>query len=291
MGPDRTRAARELLAFYEEAGVDAVLGEEPVNRLAEPATVPQVAPAPAEVIERPVPPARESERSGARPFPTSQDLRRGGDIAKSAPATPPPSPEVAVTAAREAARTAASLDELRAILERFEGCALRTTATQLVFCDGNPQARLMLVGEAPGRDEDLAGRPFVGRSGQLLDRMLAAIGLDRTSAYIANIVPWRPPGNRKPTPQEGAICLPFLMRQIALADPDVLVCLGDSAAQTVLGTREGITKSRGRWMEYDTGTRRIRAIATFHPAYLLRTPLSKRLAWRDFLAIKKALEN
>jgi uracil-DNA glycosylase len=119
--------------------------------------------------------------------------------------------------------------------------------------------------------------------------MLAAIGLDRASAYIANIVPWRPPGNRKPTPQEAAICLPFLERQIELADPDVLVCLGDSAAQTLLGAKEGITKSRGRWVDYDTGTRHIRALATFHPAYLLRTPLSKRLAWRDFLAIKKAL--
>jgi len=192
-------------------------------------------------------------------------------------------------AARASAKGAASLEELRAILERFEGCALRSTATQLVFADGNPHARLMLVGEAPGRDEDLEGLPFVGRSGKLLDRMLAAIGLDRKSSYIANIVPWRPPGNRKPTPQEAAICLPFLLRQIELVDPDVLVCLGDSAAQTLLDTKDGITKSRGRWFVYDTGTRQIRALATFHPAYLLRTPLSKRLAWRDFLAIRKAL--
>jgi uracil-DNA glycosylase len=192
-------------------------------------------------------------------------------------------------AAREAAKAATSLDELREILLRFEGCALRTTATHLVFADGNPQARVMFVGEAPGRDEDIAGLPFVGRSGKLLDRMMAGIGLDRKSAYIANIVPWRPPGNRTPTPQESAICLPFLLRQIELANPDVLVCLGNPSTQTLLNTKEGITRARGRWFIYHTGTREIRAMPTLHPAYLLRQPLSKRLAWRDFLAIKKAL--
>ena len=192
-------------------------------------------------------------------------------------------------AAREAARTAVSLEELRAIVERFEGCALRNTATRLVFADGNPRSRVMFVGEAPGRDEDIEGLPFVGRSGKLLDLMMAAIGLDRTSAYIANIIPWRPPGNRTPTPQESAICLPFILRQIELANPDVLVCLGGPSAATLLNIRDGILKARGRWFTYQTGTRDIRAIATLHPAYLLRQPLQKRLAWRDFLAIKKAL--
>ena len=192
-------------------------------------------------------------------------------------------------AAREAARSAASLEELRAILERFEGCALRTTATQLVFADGNPRARVMFVGEAPGRDEDIEGLPFVGRSGKLLDRMLTTIGIDRASVYIANIVPWRPPGNRTPTPQESAICLPFTLRQIELADPDVLVCLGNPSTQTLLATSEGITKTRGRWFPFHTGTREIRLIPTFHPAFLLRSPVNKRFAWRDFLAIKKAL--
>jgi DNA polymerase len=119
--------------------------------------------------------------------------------------------------------------------------------------------------------------------------MLAAIGLDRASVYIANIVPWRPPGNRTPTPQEAQICLPFLLRQIELADPDILVCLGNPSAQTLLGLREGITRTRGRWFPFHTGTRQIRAMPTLHPAYLLRQPLQKRLAWRDFLAIKKAL--
>ena len=192
-------------------------------------------------------------------------------------------------AARESAGSAKGLEELRALLAGFAGCTLAATATQLVFADGNPQARVMFVGEAPGRDEDIAGLPFVGRSGKLLDLMLAAIGLDRTTAYIANVVPWRPPGNRTPTPQETAICLPFIRRQIELANPDILVCLGQPATQTLLATREGITKTRGRWFKYDTGSREIRALATYHPAFLLRSPLQKRFAWRDFLTLKKAL--
>ena len=147
----------------------------------------------------------------------------------------------------------------------------------------------MFVGEAPGRDEDIAGVPFVGRSGQLLDRMMAAIGLDRTSAYIANVIPWRPPGNRTPTPQETQICQPFIARQIELADPDILICLGAPSAATLLGIKEGMRRARGRWHVYHTGRREIRAMATFHPAYLLRTPLEKRFVWRDFLAIKQAL--
>jgi len=192
-------------------------------------------------------------------------------------------------AARNAARTATTLEELQRLLADFEGCALRATATQLVFADGNPQSRVMFVGEAPGYDEDIAGRPFVGRSGKLLDRMMAAIGLDRTSSYIANVVPWRPPGNRTPTPQETAICLPFVRRQIELANPDFLICLGGPSMQTLLGIKDGITRARGRWLSYDTGRREIRALATFHPAFLLRSPLQKRFAWRDFLALKKAL--
>jgi DNA polymerase len=210
------------------------------------------------------------------------------DLATNAPAAPA-APDAAVMAAREAAQTAADLDALRAMLERFEGCALRTTATQLVFARGNPQARVMFVGEAPGYEEDKSGKPFVGRSGHLLDRMMAAVGLDESNAYIANIVPWRPPGNRTPTPQESAICLPFIRRQIELANPDILVCLGGPSAQTLLNIKEGITRSRGRWYPFQAGSREIRALATFHPAFLLRSPLQKRLAWRDFLALKKAL--
>src|SRR4029077_10412597 len=229
------------------------------------------------VAEAPAPPARA---------PLPPDLETKGRAAPIAPQAP----DEATMAARQAAKSAKTLEELRAILDKFDGCALKATATQLVFADGNPAAKVMFVGEAPGRDEDIEGLPFVGRSGKLLDRMLAAIGLDRTSVYIANIVPWRPPGNRTPTPQESAICLPFILRQIELANPDILVCLGGPSAQTLLNVREGILKTRGRWFAYQTGTREIRAIATLHPAYLLRQPLQKRLAWRDFLAIKKALD-
>jgi uracil-DNA glycosylase family 4 len=263
--------ARDILSFYLEAGVDALVGEEPVDRMAD------EAPPPLPTV-RPLPPPPAARDEPARAF------------VQTKPASPlPAAPEAAVMAAREAAKTAATLDDLRALLDKFEGCSLRNTATQLVFADGNPQSRVMFVGEAPGYEEDISGRPFVGRSGKLLDQMLTAIGLDRTTAYIANVVPWRPPGNRTPTPQETAICLPFIRRQIELANPDILVCLGGPAMQTLLGIKDGITRSRGRWFPYDTGTREIRALATFHPAFLLRSPLQKRLAWRDFLAIKKAL--
>ena len=192
-------------------------------------------------------------------------------------------------AAREAAKSAASLEELRAILERFDGCALERPPRQLVFADGNPQARVMFVGEAPGRDEDIAGLPFVGRSGKLLDLMMAAIGLDRTIAYIANIVPWRPPGNRTPTPQETAICVPFILRQIELADPDVLVCMGNPSTQTLLATKDGITKTRGRWLAPSIPARARSARSRPTSGVPAAQPLQKRFAWRDFLAIKKAL--
>lgn len=268
MTPGHETSARELLAFYAEAGVDALVGEEPVNRFADNAA--------------PTGQAAPSVRPAIAAMPASLEFKGRMNPA-------PPAPDAAAMAAREAARSAKTLDELRALLDKFEGCALKATAKQLVFADGNPAAKVMFVGEAPGRDEDIEGLPFVGRSGKLLDRMMAAVGLDRKTAYIANIIPWRPPGNRTPTPQESQICLPFIQRQIELANPDILVCLGGPSAQTLLGIKEGILKSRGRWFPYQTETREIRAIATLHPAYLLRQPLQKRLAWRDFLAIKKAL--
>jgi len=262
------RVARELMAFYVDSGADAVISENPTDRMAE-------TPAPASA-----PPPTRNPRADT---PSSAQAKAGPRAAS------PASPEAAIMAAREAARNATNLDELRSLLSTFEGCALRVTATQLVFADGNPQSRVMFVGEAPGYDEDIIGRPFVGRSGKLLDLMMAAIELNRELVYIANVVPWRPPGNRTPTPQETAICLPFIRRQIELADPDILVCLGGPAMQTLLGIKEGITRSRGRWFPYDTGSREIRALATFHPAFLLRSPLQKRFAWRDFLALRKAL--
>jgi uracil-DNA glycosylase family 4 len=278
----RPKAARELIAFYLDAGVDALLGEEPVNRMAEDIAPQRLGAAASSAAEDKT--ARRVRSESPLPIAGSQAAPQ-----RPRPGAAPASPEAAVMAAREAAKNATTLDDLRALLADFEGCALRATATQLVFADGNPQSRVMFVGEAPGYDEDIVGRPFVGRSGKLLDRMMAAIGLDRTSCYIANVVPWRPPGNRTPTPQETAICLPFIRRQIELADPDILVCLGGPAMQTLLGIKDGITRSRGRWFPYDTGRREIRALATFHPAFLLRSPLQKRFAWRDFLALKKAL--
>jgi uracil-DNA glycosylase family 4 len=273
MTPDPAPTVQQLLAFYLEAGVDCALTETAVNRLVDP----DIAPAAVEA---------DSPRP-ARPIPAA------------APVAAPPvsrgettvAPEAAIASAREAARTAPSLEALRALLEKFDGCALKFTATRMVFADGNPQARVMFVGEAPGRDEDIEGLPFVGRSGKLLDRMIAAIGLDRSNAYIANVIPWRPPGNRTPTPQETQICLPFIQRQIELVNPDVLVTLGNPSTQTLLSTREGIMRTRGKWFDYDTGTRVIKAIATFHPAYLLRSPSYKRMSWQDLRAIAKALGN
>jgi DNA polymerase len=270
IAPEPAPTVQQLLAFYLEAGVDCALGDEPVDRLAEPDSATIAAP-------RETAPQRLVRGMPAAAPPVSRS-----EIA--------PAPEAAIASAREAARTAPSLDALRALLENFDGCALKHTATRLVFSDGNPQARIMFVGEAPGRDEDIEGLPFVGRSGKLLDRMIAAIGLDRSKAYIANVIPWRPPGNRTPTPQETQICLPFIQRQIELVNPDVLVTLGNPSTQTLLSTREGIMKTRGKWFDYDTGTRSIRAIATFHPAYLLRSPSYKRMTWLDLRAIAKELE-
>ena len=190
------------------------------------------------------------------------------------------------------ARDCASLQELRGAMARFEGCALKASATNLVFGDGNPDADIMFIGEAPGADEDRQGLPFVGVSGQLLDRMIAAIGLDRSSAYITNIVPWRPPENRKPTGAETAACLPFVERHIGLVNPRVLVLVGGTAAAALLGTTEGITKLRGRWLAYrdEAGGQAIDAMAIYHPAYLLRQSALKREAWRDLLAIKARLD-
>jgi uracil-DNA glycosylase len=273
MTPDRAPTVRELLTFYLEAGVDCALMDAPANRLSDDdaAVARDAAPASAKIALAPLAPRVQVLAPAAR-----------GDVAQA--------PEVALQSAREAARTAPSLEVLRTLLENFDGCALKSTATRLVFADGNPQARIMFVGEAPGREEDIEGLPFVGRSGKLLDRMMGAIGLDRTTVYIANVIPWRPPGNRTPTPQETQICLPFVQRQIELVNPDVLVTLGNPSTQTLLGTRDGIMRTRGRWFDYDTGSRKIRALATFHPAYLLRSPSYKRLAWQDLRSVAKALE-
>jgi DNA polymerase len=214
------------------------------------------------------------------------------------PPRPPPGQAPAIgngdgASAHALAAAANSLPELRDALARFDGCALKRTATNLVFADGNPAARVMFIGEAPGADEDRQGLPFVGVSGQLLDRMLAAIGLSRkTNAYISNVLFWRPPGNRSPTPAEIAACLPFVERHVELLDPAVLVLVGGIAAKTMLARSEGIMRLRGRWFTYETPrmSRPIPTIATYHPAYLLRSPGQKRDAWRDMLEIQAKLQ-
>jgi DNA polymerase len=196
-------------------------------------------------------------------------------------------------AARALAGSCATLAELKAALENFEGCELKRYATNTVFADGNPLARIMLIGEAPGRDEDEQGLPFVGRAGKLLDLMLGSIGLDRSKVYITNVLNWRPPQNREPSAEEAAACLPFLHRHIELLDPALIVLLGGVSLRHVLGLSEGILRARGRWQMYQSGTlgRAIPVIPTLHPAYLLRQPAAKRLAWRDFLTISERIES
>jgi DNA polymerase len=265
---DAQRSAA-LLRWYVEMGADEAIGEIPVDRT----RPPPPRPAPPPVASRP---AAAPERHTAPPLPVRAAA---------------PGPLVASAAA--IAEAATSLAELERAVAAFEGCALRQTATNTVFADGNPAASLMLIGEAPGGEEDRLGKPFVGRSGQLLDRMLATIGIDRSTAYITNVLYWRPPGNRKPTPAEIAACLPFVLRHIALVRPAVLVLCGGTAASTLLAANEGITKLRGRWFDLAIPgfEAPVKTIATYHPSYLLRTPERKRESWRDLLTIQEELRN
>ena len=242
-----------LLRWYVDAGADEAIGEVAVDRYTQPAPPqPAAAPAPAKIAAAPT--------QG-----TSAHL----------------------------ALACETLEQLRTAMEAYDGCGLKRTCQCTVFADGNPKAKLMLIGEAPGSEEDQRGLPFVGVSGQLLDRMLASIGFNRSSAYIANVVPWRPPGNRKPEPTEVELCLPFIQRHIELVDPKVLVLLGGASAAALLARQEAISRLRGRWMDYSSPRlpRPIPALPTYHPAFLLRTPLQKREAWRDFLAVRKRLES
>jgi DNA polymerase len=214
-------------------------------------------------------------------------------VAVAAPALPVLSgPATPVARAQQLAAAANTREELRAAVAAFDGCPLKATATNLVFSDGNPDAGLMLVGEGPGAEEDRAGLPFVGPSGQFLDRMLASIGLDRTKYLITNLIPWRPPGNRNPTDNEVLVCLPFLLRHIALVRPRRLVLLGALATRGITGTNTGITRMRGRWIEVPIAglDRPVPALPMLHPAYLLRTPGAKRDAWADLLLLRRTLD-
>lgn len=263
------------LQWQIEMGADEAIGDAPVDRFKTPAVVPSSAASTA--------PAR-APAPVARPAPVSLPA---------APAAVSPSGAAAIASARALAEKATTIAELEAAVRAFDGCALKATATNTVFADGNPQARVMLVGEAPGADEDRQGKPFVGISGQLLDRMMKWIGLDRTSFYITNILFWRPPGNRQPTTAEIASCVPFVERHIALVRPQVLVLVGGTSAKTLLNTADGIIRLRGKWRELAIPglDRPIPTLPTFHPAYLLRSPAQKRKSWRDLLALKSQLKS
>lgn len=261
--------AELALRWLVEAGADEAVGELPVDRfaMAEPAATPGAAPEPPQ-----------------RPAPSAP---------RAAPQAPPVpvAPAAANPSARALAAACTTLAELEAALRAFDGCALKATATNLVFADGNPRARIMLVGEAPGADEDRLGKPFVGVSGQLLDRMLGAIGLDRSAVYITNVIFWRPPGNRQPTPAEAAACLPFVERHIELVGPELLVLVGAAATRTLLARNEGITRLRGKWFSYESPgmSRPVPALPIYHPAFLLRQPGQKREAWKDLLVLAEAI--
>jgi uracil-DNA glycosylase len=267
--------AMEALRWWTRVGVTDALDEAPHNRLADGLGL------------------RQNPRDAQK---ASQSLRQsspGIETRFRAPLhVPGTHPEAGESLARALSEAAPDLETLRAAMADFEGCALKRTATQLVFADGVPGSRVMLVGEAPGGDEDRTGRPFVGRAGQLLDRMLNSIGLDRQNVYIANVVPWRPPGNRTPTPQETQMCLPFIERQIDLANPEYLVCLGGSAVRTLLGAEKGVMRARGSWFAYPRqSSGQIPALAMLHPAFLLRQPAHKRFAWADMRALAIALKS
>jgi len=286
--PDHRPDAARTLRWLADMGADEAIGDVPVTRYVDPQSAPA---APAGATHAPA--AAPAAEAAYAPPPPSQER-----AARPAVATGPDllAPAQGALDAQEAAAAAGTLEALKAKLEAFEGCALKFTATNTVFSDGNPDSHVMFIGEAPGVEEDRQGKPFVGASGQLLDRMLAAIGLSRAGrgaegAYISNVLFWRPPGNRSPTTAEIAACLPFIRRHIELVKPKVLVYLGGTAAKTMLDTSQGIMRLRGKWFDHSSPglERPIPAMPTFHPAYLLRTPAQKREAWADFLSIKKKL--
>ena len=316
--PPPASAADQLVAlldWYQAAGVDCAVGEAPLDWLTGPPRVPGTdfawpgkdaarqhsgstargEPARSPAPEAPGTPAvgsfRPSMSSPSAPAPArASPADRGREGSQAPPARfASGAPDAAASAARRIAEATGDLAALEAALKAFDGCALKATAKSTCVYRGAPRARLMIIGEAPGRDEDLEGRPFVGRAGKLLDRMLAAIDLDEGDVHITNVVYWRPPGNRTPTPQETQICRPFLDRQIELVAPEVILLLGGAAAKAILEVEDGIMRIRGKWREVTLGTTKLRALASLHPAYLLRTPAAKRQAWRDFLALKSVL--
>ncbi|WP_342239216.1 uracil-DNA glycosylase [Inquilinus sp. OTU3971] len=264
-----------LLRWYQDAGVDETIGDDP-GALGRPRT----AAAPMAPVQMAPPP------QPVQPAPAPQVRAAVGAAAVL------PGSDAATGDARRIAAGCDTLEELAAALAAFDGCGLKATATQMVFADGNPDSDIMIVGEAPGAEEDRLGKPFVGQSGKLLDRMLAAIGLDRTTVYISNIVNWRPPGNRQPNAAEIAISLPFIERHIALMQPKILLCAGGTSAAALLATREGITRIHGRWFDrsFPDLPAPVPTMPIYHPAFILRQPGMKRDVWRDLLVLKHRMK-
>jgi len=273
-----------VLRWLVDAGADEAVGDAPVNRFAQPTSPPLPS---ASAFAKASSPAR-APSLGDSENRVHNTAAPKSETASSAQAV---SLATAPGAARALAQSCTTLAELKTALTNFDGCELKRYATNTVFADGDPAGRIMLIGEAPGRDEDIEGRPFVGRAGKLLDRMLAEIGLDRRKVYITNVLNWRPPQNRDPSPEEAASCLPFLHRHVELADPKLMILLGAVSVRHVLGLTEGITRVRGKWNLYQSVVldRSIPVMPTLHPAYLLRQPAAKRLAWRDLLAVAEKM--
>ncbi len=291
------------LAWYAAMGVSDLVAETPIDRFgrAEPDLSAPAPASPVKLGDRLLSPrtAEDPTLAGSPDGPPSWVLDDAGAL--SSPADPSPRSAPLQTGglplggpivdARALAGSCQSLEAIEAALKDFDGCALKETAINLCFADGNPQAPIMLIGEAPGAQEDRQGKPFVGPSGQLLDRMLATIGLDRSKVYITNCIYWRPPGNRTPTAAEIAVCQPFLERQIELLRPKLVVFVGGIAARALLGATQGVTKLRGRMMTYKTtDDLEIPALVMFHPAYLLRQPAQKRFSWRDLLTTQRIIK-
>ena len=277
--PQNSFHARELLAWYVDAGIDCALTDAPIDRFAQSA-------AQKAANEQARKSALDARHAGHARQKASGESERAKERIGEERTVPD---EQAVKKAVELARSAQDLTQLEEALKGFDGCNLKLTARSTVFSDGNPDSELMIIGEAPGREEDEKGLPFVGRSGQLLDKMLAAIGHNRENCYITNVIAWRPPGNRTPSPMETEICRPFVEKHIELVNPKVILMMGGASSKTLLKTKTGILSLRGKWREIQVGERTFAAMPSLHPAYLLRQPSQKRLAWHDLLAVKKAL--
>ncbi|MET3589407.1 DNA polymerase [Bartonella silvatica] len=258
------------MSFYQESGADAVLTDFPIDRFSQSAPV---------------------EKRSTQTVYVSHNTQTSSAKLDNHPPLPLSAMGDELTAI-ESAKSANTLDELKSALLAFNGCSLKLTAKNTCFSDGIAGSPLMLIGEAPGREEDIQGIPFVGKAGRLLNKILASIGLTRNNVYIANTIPWRPPGNRTPTPREVALCRPFIERQIYLANPRILIALGGIATQFLTGSQNGIIRTRGKWLTYERDDNiKIPVMPTFHPAYLLRTPSQKKLTWIDFLEVKNRLDS